>query len=114
MRDDEAVRTSIRASDEWRQLTDTASARDQLSRSAWVREVAVAVARSGLTLPELLAVLGQRPGGSVNGQHRPNKWHTPNPRLGLSIVARTCLHPAHLITKYPTFDRCTCGHERYR
>lgn len=97
--------------DQLQDLITTAAARDQLNRSAWVREVLTAAAASPLTLPELLDALSSDPPAAVNG-HR--KWRSPNPRLGASIAARSCLHRADLITRFPTFDRCACGHERQR
>lgn len=103
---------SVRIPDELLNRVDLSAGRDKLSRSAWVCEVLAAACAAGYTLPELVVALGitDKP-LPANGHHR---WTSPNPRLGMSIAARSCLHPAHLITRYPTFDRCACGHERYR
>lgn len=95
-------------SDQLQEIITAAAARDELNRSAWVREVLAAAASSPLTLPEMLAALRSDPPPRINGHHR---WTSPNPQLGARVVARGCLHRADLITRYPTFDRCVCGRE---
>jgi hypothetical protein len=96
-------------SDQLQEFISAAAARDQLNRSAWVREVLAAAATSPLTLPEILAALQSQPPSRLNGHHR---WKSPNPRLGAAVLARSCLHRADLIDRYPTFDRCrACGQE---
>ena len=103
---------SVRIPPELLTRVDTAAERDRLSRSAWVCEVLAAATGAGYTLPELVVALDLTDNRPPANGHR--RWTSPNPRLGMSIAARSCLHPAHLITRYPTFDRCACGHERYR
>lgn len=101
----------VRMPDQLKDLVAAAAARDQLNGSAWVREVLAAAASSPLTLPELLEALRSDPPAWLNGHHR---WKSPNPTLGASIAARSCLHAANWIVRYPTFDRCTapeCGRE---
>lgn len=100
---------SIRIPDPLRDLVVSAAARDQLNQSAWIREVLAAAASSPLTLPEMLVALSSDPPARVNGHHL---WKSPNPRLGASVLARSCLHRADLIERFATFDRCTgCGKE---
>lgn len=97
--------------DTLQELVAAAAERDQLNRSAWVREVLAAAASSPLTLPEILTALHADPPPHLNGHHR---WTSPNPRLGASVAARMCLHQANWIVRFPTFDRCTapgCGRE---
>lgn len=103
---------SIRVPDDLLDKVDIAAGTAQLSRSAWICEVLNAAVTSGYRLPELVVALGLTNKPPAANGHR--RWTSPNPRLGMSIAARSCLHPAHLITRYPTFDRCACGDERYR
>lgn len=108
---------SFRAPPETHTTLSGMATRDDLSPSAWLREVIALIASSGLTLPQLVDALGlTRADLPTNGHHppEPRRWKTPNPALGATIIARTCLHPTHLITHYATFDRCVCGHERRR
>lgn len=103
---------SVRIPPELLMKVDAAAGRDELSRSAWVCEVLAAAVGADYTLPQLVTALGITNNRPPANPHR--RWTSPNPRLGMTVAARTCLHPAHLITRYPTFDRCSCGHERYR
>lgn len=108
---------SFRAPPEIHTTLEAMAQRDALSPSAWLREAIAVISTSGLTLPQLVDALGltRRELASTNG-HPPEarRWKSPNPALGATIIARTCLHPTHLITRYPTFDRCACGYERQR
>lgn len=99
----------VRMPDDLQDLITAAAARDELNRSAWIREVLAAAASSPLTLPEMVQALRSVPPSRLNGHHR---WKSPNPRLGAAVVARSCLHRADLIRRFPTFDRCSaCGRE---
>lgn len=105
-------KTSFRAPDEVFDILYAAADRSDLSWSAYLREVIVVVGQSGLTLPQLVVALGLSDTEPPRNGHR--TWSSPNPRLGMSVAARSCLHPPHLITRFPTFDRCSCGWERQR
>jgi len=99
----------VRIPDELRALVVDAADRDRLNQSAWIREVLAAVASSPLSLPQILDVLRSAPPAGINGHHR---WKSPNPQMGASVVARSCLHRADLIERFPTFNRCAgCGRE---
>lgn len=103
-------------SDPLQHLIDTAAERDQLNRSAWVREILAAAVSSPLSLPEILVALRSDPPAGVNGHRR---WNSPNPqlkrKLGATVVARTCIHRTDLIVQFPTFARCSgCGMEWVR
>jgi hypothetical protein len=109
---------TFRAPPEHHDLIAAMARRDELCPSAWLREVIAVISSSGLTLPQLMAALGlngHEPNGT-NGHHPAGhrRWTSPNPKLGATIIARTCQHPTHLITRYATFDRCKCGRERPR
>lgn len=95
--------------DQLQELVTAAAVRDQLNRSAWAREVLAAAASSPLSLPEILVALRSNPPAHLNGHHR---WKSPNPQLGAGVLARSCLHRADLIERFPTFRRCRgCGRE---
>ena len=99
----------FRMSDQLQDLVKVAAERDELNLSAWVREVLAAAASSPMTLPEMLEALRSTPPAHLNGHHR---WRSQNPQLGARVIARSCLHRADLISRFPTFDRCTgCGRE---
>lgn len=89
-----------------------AAARDDLSRSTWCREVITAACRSGLTLEALTERLATTPDTRPPIDDRR--------RLGASRVhTGDCLHPVHLVRRYPTRDVCACGttvsrHDRRR
>jgi hypothetical protein len=101
---------SFRAPPDVLALLDHMAGRDQLNTSAWLREAIVILATADLTLPQLVTALGisKLPPAADNRHHR---WRSPNPRLGRTVLAATCRHPAHAITKMGTFDRCECGQE---
>ena len=101
----------FRIPDPLKDLIAAAAAREQLNQSAWVREVLAAAASSPMSLPEIQVTLHSSPPAQVNGHHW---WKSPNPQLGATVVARSCLHSANWIVRYPTFNRCTapgCGKE---
>lgn len=102
----------FRAPEQLQDLIKARADRDQLNVSAWIREVLTAASTSPLGLSEIVAALGSDPPPGVNG-HR--WWKSPNPALGASVLARTCVHRADLIVRYPTFERCLgCNMERQR
>jgi hypothetical protein len=81
-------------------IQQAAEASEQ-SRSGWCREVLLAAATSGRTLDQIVTLLDQA--------DRPFNTKTPA-ALGAHIrLTGKCLHPVHLIKRYPTRDVCTCG-----
>jgi hypothetical protein len=80
---------------------DTAAHASSLLRSTWGREVLLAAARSGHTLEQITQALAVAA--------RPD---TKTPAaLGAHLrLTGQCLHPVHLIRRYPTRDVCACGH----
>jgi hypothetical protein len=96
--------------DELKDLVAAAAARDQLNASAWVREVLSAAASSPLTLPEILTALRSDSPDQLNGSHRwrlnGHRRGSDQQQLGAQVIARSCLHRADQIVRFPTFRRC--------
>lgn len=91
---------------------DGAAERDDLNRSTWCREVLTAACRSGLPLEKITELL--------HAEHpRTSHTHSPSVSVPKAITRRSlgprrintgaCLHPIHLVRRYPTRSVCACG-----
>lgn len=85
---------------------DEHAGKDGLRRSTWAREILLMVLDAGLTLEQVRSMTATKP---------PVQTVLSSARLGARIVLTgRCLHPVHLRTPYPTFDKCECGQVFHR